>query len=155
MSADNIPPYKKQLLQKCIDIINELMTATTMAMENAQSAANSEEKSSAGDKYETSRAMSHIEKDMYAVQLAASQKELFNLMSIDYASASNIIIVGSLVACGEISFFIAAGIGLLTIAGKKTYVLSPAAPLAKSLLGKKPGDKITFNKTELEVSFIS
>jgi hypothetical protein len=39
-------------------------------MESAQQSANSEEKSSAGDKYETSRAMGHLEKDMHARQLA-------------------------------------------------------------------------------------
>ena len=45
-------------------MIKQRIAAATLAIENAQSAANAEEKSSAGDKYETSRAMSHLEKDM-------------------------------------------------------------------------------------------
>lgn len=48
--------------------IEERITITKLAIANAQEAANSQDKSSAGDKYETGRAMGHLEKDMYARQ---------------------------------------------------------------------------------------
>ena len=43
-------------------------------MANAQESANAEEKSSAGDKYETGRAMMQIERDKAAQQLNESMK---------------------------------------------------------------------------------
>lgn len=43
-------------------------------MEGAQEAANSESKSSAGDKYETGRAMAQLERDRHAQLLAEAQK---------------------------------------------------------------------------------
>lgn len=66
---------KKRLQKKCIEIIEERITTIRMAMNDAQASANNEEKSSAGDKYETSRAMSHLQKDMQATRLSSIMKE--------------------------------------------------------------------------------
>ena len=75
--------YKKELHQYCVEIIQQRINAAVQAMQNAQEAANSEEKSSAGDKYETGRAMNHLEKDMHARQLAANKNELAALLAVD------------------------------------------------------------------------
>src|ERR1700736_1647953 len=74
--------FKNRLKQWGLDLIGERMAAAKEAMEQAQEAANSEEKSSAGDKYETGRAMGHLQKDMHARQLAESVKELATLHAV-------------------------------------------------------------------------
>ena len=65
--------FKKALKTRCIEILEQRIDASYNSMQNAQAAANEEEKSSAGDKYETGRAMNHLEKDMHARQLAANK----------------------------------------------------------------------------------
>ena len=45
-----------------LDLIGQRMTTAKEAMQQAQESANSEEKSSAGDKYETGRAMGHLQR---------------------------------------------------------------------------------------------
>ena len=137
--------YKNELLQVCIDILQERIAVATMAMENAQAAANMEEKSSAGDKYETSRAMSHLEKDMYARQLAANRLELAQLLIINCTRIYDTVANGSLVQCEGVSFFIAAGLGKVLSRGKDIFLLSGHAPMAISLMHKKPGEQIHFN----------
>lgn len=115
------------------------------SVQNAQEAANEEEKSSAGDKYETSRAMSHIEKDMHAAQLENNRMELAILDKIDCNSISNQVSTGSIVQCGETVFFVAAGLGKITFEDQLLLLISPHAPLAKLLFGKKVADRIEFN----------
>jgi hypothetical protein len=142
---------KQALFKKATALIEQRISTTEAAMQNAQASANEEEKSSAGDKYETSRAMSHLEKDMYAKQGEENKKELSFLATIDcnklYDSAS----AGSLVNCDDCSFFIAAGLGKIDVEGITVYFLSAHAPLAKLLFKKKAGDMIEFNKKKIVI----
>jgi hypothetical protein len=115
-------------------------------MNSAQESANSESKSSAGDKYETSRAMNHLQKDMYASQLAANRLELAALLSINCGSIATSIGNGCYVQTKKAGFFIAAGLGKITIDGITVYLLSPNAPLSQILFTKKTGDSFLFNK---------
>ena len=140
---------KIRLMQFCIRLIEQRIAAILEAMENAQANANEEEKSSAGDKYETSRAMSHLEKEMHSGQLAANRKELSALFNIDCSSLYDSVTPGSFVRCAELSFFIAAGLGKVQFEGEDIYLLSPGAPLAKLLFGKVPETFIQFNKKEM------
>jgi hypothetical protein len=137
--------FKNKLKQVCQAIIEERIEAAKMAMGNAQQAANEEEKSSAGDKYETSRAMGHLENEMHARHLAENIKELVGLHSINtdviYAGAAP----GAFVKCADVSFFMAAGLGKQVIDGKTILLLSPQAPLSKLLQYKKAGDSFLFN----------
>ncbi len=144
--------YKKKLHQHCMAIIKDRITAIVQSMESAQAAANSEEKSSAGDKYETSRAMSHLEKDMQGRQLAANQNELAAFMAIDDKKLSATVAAGTIVKAGGLTFFIAAGLGKITFGGSIVYLISPNAPVAKSLMGKVKGNKLNFNNKEITIT---
>jgi hypothetical protein len=146
--------YKKTLLQKCVDIINERIEISLKAMENAQSSANLEDKSSAGDKYETSRAMNHLEKDMYAGQVETNRVELARLSKIDCSRTYDTPAAGSFVQCANISFFVAAGLGKINFEGREIYLLSPLAPLAKTFAGNKKGMLVKFNNNELTITDI-
>jgi hypothetical protein len=144
--------YKKRLLKLCVEMIEQRIAATALAIENAQSAANAEEKSSAGDKYETSRAMSHLEKDMYSRQLLANQQELEALLSVDCDKLYDNIKIGSIIFCKDFAFFIAAGLGKINFEGIELYLVSPLAPIAKQVFNKKAGAVFTFKKMELVIT---
>lgn len=146
--------FKTRLYQYCIYIIKERITSIITAMDAAQSAANNEEKSSAGDKYETSRAMSHREKDMQARQLVANQNELSFLLAVDCKKVAAIVEPGSLVCCNELQFFIAAGLGKINFEGQLVYLVSPQAPLAKNLIGRQLGEEFVFNKIPIKITGI-
>ena len=138
--------YKQELKEKCISVIRERISVIKNLMANAQAAANNETKSSAGDKYETSRAMGQLEKDMFASQLNQTMLELSAASSIDCSKVYNDIRPGCLVNCGDKKYFMIAGLNKLTLNGEVIMPVSPLAPLSKTLMGKKAGDKIEFNQ---------
>ncbi|UYQ94940.1 hypothetical protein MKQ68_07515 [Chitinophaga horti] len=143
--------FKTQLKTTAELIIRERIAATKALIDDAQEAANSEGKSSAGDKYETGRAMGHLQKDMYARQQAENQKELEHLQKINTGVIFEAVQTGAYVRCAEYSFFIAAGLGKQRIADETVFFLSPHAPLALILLHKKVGDRFLFNKKDTAI----
>jgi hypothetical protein len=122
------------------------MTAASAAMEQAQESANNEDKSSAGDKYETGRAMSQIERDNAAYQLSVAVQDLNLLQTIDadrlYGTADN----GAVIQTADAVYFIATGLGVVTtLTEGRVIVLSPKAPLSTTLRGKAKGDSFLLN----------
>jgi hypothetical protein len=140
--------FKNKLKQFAASIIEQRIAASKKVIENAQQAANNEEKSSAGDKYETSRAMGHLEKDMHARQLSENMKELAMLHAVNTDIIYTKTAAGVYLQCTNISFFIAAGLGKQIINSEKILFLSPQSPLAKSVMHKKQGDYFLFNNEE-------
>lgn len=143
--------YKNRLKRWALDLITQRITTSRQAIDQAQQTANQEEKSSAGDKYETGRAMGHLQKDMHARQLAESIKELAMLHAINAESLYPAAGPGAYVRCNGIAFFIAAGLGKSELEGERIYFLSPQAPLAKALQNKKPGDSFVFNNETMTI----
>ena len=136
--------HKQLLKQFGEQVITQRIAITVHAMNEAQAAANQEEKSSAGDKYETSRAMSHLEKDMHARQLLAHQQDLNALRTINVSNILDSPLPGAVIRTASITFFIAAGLGQQSVNGETVVFLSPVSPLAKSLMQKKSGDEFEF-----------
>ena len=75
-------------------------------MRNAQEAANEESKSSAGDKYETGRAMMQIERDNAAAQLDEALKLKKTLSLISASENHHVISLGSIVITKTFKAFI-------------------------------------------------
>ncbi|WP_126973940.1 GreA/GreB family elongation factor [Gynurincola endophyticus] len=136
--------YKLLLKQHCEQIILERIAVTQRAMNDAQAAANEESKSSVGDKYETARAMSQLEKDMHARQLAAHQQDLQAIRAINVQTIYFLPVAGAFVKASTVSFFIGAGLGKQTVNEEDIIFLSPVSPLAKQLMQKKTGDEFEF-----------
>src|SRR5258708_14461303 len=143
--------FKNILKKRCIEISEQRISSSYNEMENAQAAANEEEKSSAGDKYETGRAMNHLEKDMHASQLSANKKDMAGLLSVNCNQIYKKAIPGCFVKGTGISFFIAAGLGKIIIKEETIFLLSHHAPVAKMLYNKKTGDKILFNWKNVKI----
>ncbi|MFT3826346.1 MAG: hypothetical protein QM731_20655 [Chitinophagaceae bacterium] len=148
MTSSEKTALKTSLKQYCQSVIEQRIAASKAIINNAQEAANNEEKSSAGDKYETARAMSHLEKDMHTRQLAEHLKDLAALNVIDATILHTEVTTGAYIDCTDISFFIAAGLGKQQVDGKTIWILSPQAPLLKQLLHKKTGDSFTFSNRQ-------
>ena len=147
MSPTEKIAFKNKMKKWGLDLIAQRISTVQTFMSQAQEAANSEDKSSAGDKYETGRAMGHLQKEMYGRQLAEWQKERTSLESLSMESTCKEGRAGALLRCDDIDLFISAGLGKQIFDNRIILFLSPQAPLAKSLMGKKPGDLIGFNKT--------
>ncbi len=137
---------KQQLHSLCFANIEERIKGASQAIQFAQSSANEETKSSAGDKYETGRAMAQLEIEKNTVQLAEAQKLKQILLQLDPAKPSETIHAGSLVITNQGKFYISIPAGQFTLGGEIYFAVSSSSPIAKILLGLKAGDQIDFNK---------
>jgi transcription elongation GreA/GreB family factor len=142
---------KKRLLDLCLDIQKAKIVIFKKAMDDAQNSANSEEKSSAGDKYETSRAMSQNERDMNAKHLSEALKEQSVLQQIKPDVQFTEAKTGAIIKTTSSNYFIATGLGEIELEGTKYFVLSAGSPLAQAMLGKKKGDEISFRNDTIKI----
>mgnify|MGYP003393247332 FL=1 len=74
-----------------------------------------ETKSTAGDKYETARAMLHIEQENVMKQLANAQNQKHELTAVDTSQVASVVRHGSLVTTNYGIFFIATAMGKIVV----------------------------------------
>ena len=144
-------PIKPKLYARCLAYVQERILTATEAMQAAQESANSESKSSAGDKYETGRAMAQLERDRHAQLLADAKRMLADLEKINPGITTSVVVPGSLVRTSRGTFFLAISAGKLTLDGADYFAVSVASPIGALLLGKKAGEVVMFNKMGYEV----
>jgi hypothetical protein len=137
---------KNKLKLWALAILQERIATAQAAMQQAQESANAEEKSSVGDKYETARAMGHLQKDMHARQLAEALKDLAALQTVRTDVLYERAGPGAFVQAEGVAFFISAGLGRQMPEGREVIFLSPKAPMAGVLEGKKVGEEVLFQQ---------
>jgi transcription elongation GreA/GreB family factor len=136
---------KKELHQLCINYVRKSMEAAQDAINDAQKASTDDTKSSAGDKYETSREMMQQETDRNMAQLNEANKLLVALNRISTAGTLPKAEPGSVVLTDNGNFYLAISAGSLQLNGKNYFGVSPASPVGNMLSGKIAGEKFTLN----------
>ncbi len=142
---------KKEIHNRVLEIINERIFDSKFGMDAAQEAANNEGKSSAGDKYETGRAMGQIEVNRYGVQLQNANNELSIVQKIDFNVQNKIVALGSLVETTAGLFYISVSIGSIKINEKSILIISQQSPIGLVLKGKNTGDTFEFMKKQHKI----
>ena len=142
---------KQTLIEQCEEFVQEKIDVSEKLMNEAQDSANNETKSSAGDKFETGRAMMHAERDKNANQLSEAMKIRMQLERLKRAESSEKIAFGSVVMTSFGNYFISISAGRIIVDDEKYFAISPQAPLAQSFLEKKVGDIINFNEQEIKI----
>jgi len=142
---------KEKIFQKCLEYVDNRIKNARIAMNAAQDSANQESKSSAGDKYETGRAMAQIERDNNARLLDESNKLKQILDQIKIKESHINTSLGSLIFTNKGKFFLAISLGKVMVENEEFWVLSTSAPLGQLMINKKKGESFLFNKTEYKI----
>jgi len=145
---------KNTLYTYCTDYVMERITRLKTEIKKTQSSANEETKSSAGDKYETGRAMAQLEIEKNTKQLAEAERLQGMLEAIHTDLVSEIIIPGSLVTTSKGIFYISISIGLAEIDKKQYFIIAPDSPIGKLLMGKKAGETVSWNNNVYAIQSI-
>lgn len=145
---------KSTLYKYCLDYVLERITRLKTEIKKTQSSANEETKSSAGDKYETGRAMAQLEIEKNTKQLSEAERLHAMLQAIHVDLVSEIIIPGSFVATSKGDFYISISIGLITLEQKQYFIIAPDSPIGKLLMGKKAGDEVNWNNNVYKIQSI-
>jgi transcription elongation GreA/GreB family factor len=141
---------KDQLLQHCRDYVLRREEEITQAIHALQDSANEETKSSAGDKYETGRAMIQIEIGNLTAQLH-EVKKLKQTSGQIKTDQTMLVQLGSVVITSAGNYYIAISAGQIGIEGKNYITVSAGSPIAVKLMGKKAGDVIEFNRQQIQI----
>ena len=136
---------KFKLLEYCHNIVDQKINDASDNIRNLQSSANEESKSSMGDKYETGRAMMHLEQKKYALQLEEGLKLRKTLSLIEAAKSEKAIGMGNLVKTNHALFYISISIGTVKVAAQEVICISPATPIAGKMKGKSVGEAFEMN----------
>ena len=125
------------------------------AISGAQNSANEETKSSAGDKYETGRAMAQLEIEKNMTQLAEAKRLKQTLEQIAPDKITHLIQLGSLVLTNHGNFYVAISAGPFTIQNKSYLAISPASPIGLKMMGLREKDSFSLNGKEFNIQQIS
>jgi len=127
---------KRILLEQSEEYIDDRVGLVQKMVNDAQEGANNETKSSAGDKFETGRAMMQLEKDKHSKQLSEALKVQMILSRIDPEKVCDRVEFGSVVVTDMGSYFIAISAGRIKVEGKSYYVISPQVDINTTLRKK-------------------
>ena len=102
-------------------------------------------KSSAGDKFETSRSTMQIEYDKLNNQLIQKKNQLKKIELLDTKKKYKSVNYGSLVITNTNNYLISIGLGQYIIDDHSVFAISLSSPIGRILLDKKKGYSFIFN----------
>jgi len=146
---------KEDIITACKVEIETRILNTQTAIESARESANSEQKSTAGDKHDTARAIAQFEQEKLSAQLSEQLKLRETLSRINVNAAASEVRIGSLVKCSNGLFFIGIGVGKIVVSGTTVFSVSLASPLGTALLGKQEGEEFEVNGRTFKVLELS
>ena len=139
---------KTKLYNACQMYLQLRLDAIKQRLDDINESLASETKSSVGDKYETGRAMLHLEKEKQMTQLAVLKDHKQNLSNVKTDLTFSEVEQGALVMTNHECFYIAISAGKLLIEGKEFFAITLASPIGKQLFQKKAGDAFIFRGKE-------
>ncbi|WP_353129227.1 3-oxoacyl-ACP synthase [Parapedobacter pyrenivorans] len=146
---------KEFILVACRQYVDQRIVNARQAIASANEAAIGDSKSSAGDKFETTR-------EMMQQEIARNQQLLMDalrmgqvLVALDARSHKGTAKLGSLVTTNHGTFFLAISIGQLIVGEANYWVVSTASPIGQQLVGREAGQEFTFNGVTYAIGHVT
>jgi transcription elongation GreA/GreB family factor len=143
--------FKKQIVIKLEELLDAKIAEVEASVEALDESGEGETKSSAGDKYETSREMMNQERAKFDKVLQDLGTQLKMLKSLDLDKTHKVVELGCVVGVTGLTLFISIPFGKLKVEGKELFAVSAKSPVAQMMMGKRTGDKFELNKKVLEI----
>jgi transcription elongation GreA/GreB family factor len=147
-------PDKSTLHALCIETLDQRLDTLKQAIINVQDSIETEEGSTAGDKYQTSRAMDQIELE----RLQQQQSDLIRmkqlLKRLGDQPLSKQVQAGSLVLLNDDYCYLCVPLGMVKLNDLSIRVISPASPLGRLMAGKVEGDSFDFQLKNYQIKSI-
>ncbi|CAN5443230.1 hypothetical protein BH11BAC2_BH11BAC2_10290 [soil metagenome] len=154
IQSDKTQITKAEILNHCRQQIIERIEVAETAIQSARDGMLNDTKSSAGDKHETSRAMSQIAIEQNQNQLQKLLDLRNEIDQINIQTKSPITGKGSLIQTNQGIYFLGPGIGKIQIQGIELFAISLQSPLGNCLHLKKEGDSFQFQNRSFNITKI-
>ena len=144
----DVPLIKKILFNHCKTHLEKKMKVLEQLKKNLQKDLTYETKSSAGDKYETARAMIQLENEKLSNQIREIELNYQKLNTIKDFQTSKSISLGSIIFTDKANYYVAIAADFFEVNSKIFYCISSQSPIGKLLIGKKINESIMFNNVQ-------
>jgi transcription elongation GreA/GreB family factor len=140
-----ITALKTQIVSVCNSILIEKQLVINSALNQINEASANETKSTAGDKYETAKAMLQLEQEKLNKQLTLLKQQQQDLLKINLEKTHSLISQGSLIKTTQGFIFIGVSLGKITVNDSAVIAISAQSPLALKLIGLSINTTVDFN----------
>jgi hypothetical protein len=142
---------KQAVLLALSEALDENLEESMRTLEATRASRDNETKSTAGDKYETGRAMAQIEIQKHEIQQDRILQQQQILVRIDAHKYSHKAEFGSLVQSNHAIYFLAIPFGKLRVGNRDIYAISLDAPIGLLLHDKAVGDEFQFQNKSMRI----
>lgn len=139
------PNLKLDVYKACQEVVSEKRMLLTQQIESARTSANSETKSSSGDKHETGRALAQLEQENLAKQFRFLERLESDLSQLKPDQISTRVEKGALVQTDKMTLFFGIALGEVLVNKNKVFAISTASPLGKAAMSKTKRESFTVN----------
>jgi len=142
------------LINQLNSILDKRIETANRDIQLAKESRDNETKSTAGDKYETGRAMVQFELEKSKVQLNKAIQLKKELSQINLNGNFKKAVFGSIVLTSHENYFISIGLGKINIGDDSYIAISLASPIGKLLNNKRVGDNVNFLEKVITITEI-
>ncbi|MBT8327591.1 MAG: hypothetical protein KJP21_07695 [Bacteroidia bacterium] len=135
---------KSDIHQACIDKLQSQIDELTSAIEKVHESVIGEENSTAGNKFETARAMGQEELERLNIQLAAHVKDMNTLIQISATKPCYSVQLGAYIETTKKKLYMCTALGKIEVGKEVIFAVSLGSPIGQVLLGKEKGDSVVF-----------
>lgn len=143
--------YKSDLLQFLTAQIHSQLHELNEEIDSIIIEIGNETKSSAGDKFETSREMMNQERGRIETRIGHLKNQLRALSEIEKRDLATTIDFGSLVKTSRGTFLFGLAIGKVIFKEEDVMVISLNSPIGKAFLAKKEKEEVNFQNTNYQI----
>lgn len=151
LSIEDKIQLKTALLQHCFSIKNAQIQELTSSLASIKDAVESNDKSSAGDKHETSRENSNQTLLIYGAQRKKAMDDLLLLQLIKSDVVYDSVQTGAVVVLNELVLYVAELSDRLNMSDTVINIVSSNGPLIREIWGKEAGHSFNFNKRNYQI----
>jgi len=142
---------KAEVYQACLKSLESHLTELQESLRVVHESMVGEEKSTAGDKYETARAMAQNEFSRLSNQLEVVKADLGHMQRMNAKDVFSTVQLGALVQTEKRLIYIATGLGKMEVGGETVIAISPSSPLAQVFMSHKVDDTVQFQGMEEKI----
>ncbi len=151
---DKYLELKQAVHQHCREVVQKRINTAKADIEDVLEFLHDDNKSSAGDKHETSRAMAHLEVENRQGALQNLTKMNAALKQFDPAKSYNQIVPGALVVTDNGIFYVTISLGKFVVNAEEIMVISYQAPIISALKNIPVGSVATFHDNQYKLLHI-
>ncbi|RPA67221.1 hypothetical protein EF405_17330 [Cyclobacteriaceae bacterium YHN15] len=141
--SEQVHPIKSELLQKAQGMLREQIRDVQLQLSQLQESSETEEKSSAGDKFETHQEMLNQTRDMLQKSLAKDKILLAQLNAVPIKTMERVE-EGAILELSIGKIWVSVPIGKVNLNGIDYQLVSKDSPLINVLWNLKTGDPYDF-----------